>query len=136
MKHNEKRVSIKHDQPVLVEYLSEKRNQIQTTVPQPNSLSMSVTANARPASLILSGRAEKPTFRLVRSASIERGESMEKLDATTMLEQHNSLMMNNLNVSYATTKDDDDESMPLVQTDTNSNGTSKILSGQNNTGNI
>lgn len=132
IKHNEKRVSIKHDQPAFVEYLSEKR--IPTTVPQSNSIPVPVTSNARPASLILSGRGDKPTFKLVRSASIEHAESVEQLDATSAIEQHSSLMMNNLNVRYATTKDDDDESMPLVQTD--SNGTSKILSGQNNTGNL
>lgn len=134
MKNNDKRVSIKHDQPVFVEYLSEKRPSLQTTVAQPNVITLPTTTHARPASLVLSGRGEKPTFKLVRSASIEDEGSTEKLDSITMLDQHNSLIMNNLNVAFTSTKEDDDESMPLVQT--NSNGTSKILSGQNSTGNL
>lgn len=131
IKNNEKRVSIKHDQPVFVEYLSEKRNPLPTVVAQPHAITIPATANARPASLILSGRGDRPMFKLVRSTSIERGESIEKLDVT-ILDQHNSLMLNNLNVAYGTPKDDDDESIPLVQT--NSNGTSRMT--QNNSGNL
>lgn len=144
IKNNEKRVSIKHDQPAFVEYLSEKRGQMPSSVsqsfpptqPQQSQSQPQTIPNARPASLIINKNSDKPTFKLVRSTSIEHHESIETLNAPTMFDQHSTIMMNNLNVNnfnLATTKDDDDESMPLVQID--SNGTNKIMSSQN-TGNL
>jgi len=122
IKNNEKRVSIKHDQPVFVEFLSEKRNPMTMSASQPlQPPSSHQSANARPASLILN-RGERPTFKLVRSSSIEHHESAEKLDG-------NTLALNNLNVNFTVSRDEDDESVPLVQID--SNGTGKMLSNQN-----
>lgn len=132
IKNNEKRVSIKHEPPVLVEYLSEKRNQMPTSVSlplQPPAVSLQ-SANVRPASLILNSKGERPTFKLVRSTSIEHHESAERLDGNSVGDQQrNTLAMNNLNVNFTVTRDEDDESVPLVQID--SNGTSKMLNNQN-----
>lgn len=129
MKNNEKRVSIKQDQAVFVEYLSEKRNQMPTSISQPLQPTPSLqSSNARPASLILN-KGERPTFKLVRSTSIEHHESSEHLAGNSALDQRNTTMLNNLNINYMVTRDDDDESVPLVQID--SNGISKILSNQN-----
>lgn len=142
IKHNEKRVSIKHDQPVFVEYLSEKRPQVPTVSATPHQPTVQAQSqaqgSARPASLILT-KGDRPAFKLVRSSSIDQHEPLEKLDdVNTFIEQHNTIMMNNLNANHQLdplVKEDDDESMPLVQT--SSNGPNKIASGHShNTGNL
>lgn len=110
VKNTDRRVSIKQNQPVVVEYLSEKR---QTQVSPSPSI-------GRPASLILT-KGERPTFKLIRSPSIDHQELDEILDPVNKYEKQNNLMLNNLNVNQNSNTvakdndDDDDESVPLVQ---------------------
>lgn len=141
VKNPDRRVSIKQNQPVLVEYLSEKRShqqylqqqnqqsqqqsqpqiqvQQQTQIQSAQSVQLASQAvNARPVSLILS-KGERPTFKLVRTPSIDQQEIDEtqiSID-TAMAVQCNTVQINNQNSCNSLLKDDndDDESMPLVQ---------------------
>lgn len=136
IKNPDRRVSIKQNQPVLVEYLSEKRQQqhernqqpqIQLqqqtqiqTVQQIQSVQLPAqSVNARPVSLILS-KGERPTFKLVRTPSIDQQEIIDESPTNTdtaITEQCNNVHINNLNSCNSLLKDDndDDESVPLVQ---------------------
>lgn len=107
----EKRVSIKHDVPILMDFISEKRpphKPINSTA-NTNTSSSSSTSNthagttssgtttsaARPASLIIS-KGERPVFKLVRSPSVDHDSDDGKTEPN------------------GGTKHKDDESVPLV----------------------
>lgn len=129
VKNTDRRVSIKQNQPVVVEYLSEKRPSIsfqQQAQPQQQPTHLTHTnsssnmtqlvTSARPASLVIAKR-ERPTIKLIRTPSIDDDDigSLNKID------QQNHINMNNINSSANTITsprddDDDDESVPLVQT--------------------
>lgn len=90
------------------------------TVQLPSSHQQSI--NARPVSLILS-KGERPTFKLVRTPSIDQQELDDSQTITientsTMAEQCNNVQIDNLNSCNSLLKDDNDdydESVPLVQ---------------------
>lgn len=134
VKNTDRRVSIKQNQPVVVEYLSEKRPSISfqqqsqaqqqqhqqqsSQLPHTNSSSniTQLASNARPASLVIT-KGERVTIKLIRTPSIDDDGN----DSLTKIDQQNHINMNNMNSSGNTTtstrdEDDDDESMPLVHT--------------------
>lgn len=151
VKNTDRRVSIKQNQPVVVEYLSEKRpsivyqqqqlqqqqpqqtqvqppqSQQSTQLPHINSSSnmTQLVSSARPASLVIA-KGERPIIKLVRTPSID-DDGDESPNGT---DQRNHISMSNMNSNGNTTistrdDDDDDESVPLVQTnckETNTNG--------------
>lgn len=143
VKNTDRRVSIKQNQPVVVEYLSEKRPSIafqqqqsvnqsqqqqqqQTQLTHTNSSSnmTQLVSSGRPASLVIA-KGERPTIKLIRTPSIDD----DGIDSLNRIDQRNHINMNNMNSSGNTTTstredEDDDESVPLVQTnckDANSN---------------
>lgn len=137
MKNTDRRVSIKQNQPIFVEYLSEKRSNTSGQSVQPTN---GGTLHARPASLVLI-KGDRPTYRLVRTPSIDQ----EQDDATVIntvnfictdscTNQRNIPTMNSnhhmiaaeMNTKY---EDDEDESAPLVQSLCNES--SKIEHGSN-----
>lgn len=106
----EKRVSIKQDVPILMDFISEKRpphKPINSTVTSSSGSSTTsninagttssgiTTSAARPASLILS-KGERPVFKLVRSPSVDHDSDDSKTEPN------------------GGTKHKDDESVPLV----------------------
>lgn len=110
VKNTDRRVSI--NQPIVIEYLSEKR---------PSTQSQSTAANgnlsrsfARPASLILSNsKGERPTFKLIRTPSFDQDQDDTTLDQRNLNQTNTHLFA----TADLTSKDDDniDESAPLVQ---------------------
>lgn len=79
----EKRVSIKQDAPILMEYVSEKRPPAKPSA-------------ARPASLLLT-KGERPVLKLVRSPSIDR-DSDEKSDSSLANKDDESIPLVQTNV--------------------------------------
>lgn len=140
VKNTDRRVSIKQNQPIVVEYLCEKRQstsqqqshsvnaQQQTTTA--NGVNQLGKSNARPASLILT-KGERPTFKLIRTPSIDQDQDDTTLiNPTHFTDQSANAKINNpptttnnnnnahhLIASDLNSKDDDDEdeSAPLVQ---------------------
>lgn len=126
VKNTDRRVSI--NQPIVVEYLSEKRQPAssQSTVAN-GSLSKS---NARPASLILSNtKGDRTTFKLIRTPSFDQDLDEAMLGNVDQIDQINNHQTNiqHFGTADLSPKDDDDvnESVPLVQ---NSNKDSIINS--------
>lgn len=133
VKNTERRVSIKQNQPAIVEYLSERR-------PSQSHLASAATnnkSNARPASLILT-KGDRPSFKLIRSPSIDQEQDEElacaleaaanqaKLSTQAASGQQllDSLVTTDMSSKHYSSKDstkdnvdddDDDESAPLVQ---------------------
>lgn len=130
VKNTDRRVSIKQNQPIVLEYLSEKR---QTTSSQqqqqPANTQQTINgsmgkSNARPASLILT-KGERPTFKLIRTPSFDQQQddttvinttnftdsTVNQRQMTTNQQQHH-IVATDLNVKD---DDDEDESAPLVQ---------------------
>lgn len=109
VKNTDRRVSI--NQPIVVEYLSEKRQSTQSQSTAANgNLSRSF---ARPASLILSNsKGERPTFKLIRTPSFDQDQDDAIQDQRNINQTNTHLFAPDL-----TSKDDDniDESAPLVQ---------------------
>lgn len=121
VKNTDRRVSIKQNQPVVLEYLSEKRHQQSSLQPQmqqqlplqqqqqpaPNPAQTTSTSNsvnqtsARPVSLVLS-KGDRPTFKLLRTPSIDQepDETLVKYEPRLLVSKDD---------------EDDDESVPLVQ---------------------
>lgn len=140
IKNTDRRVSIKQNQPVVVEYLSEKRpSQPQINVQQQTSNNGNASkSNARPASLILT-KGERPSFKLIRTPSIDQEQQDEtlanaleaavnqaKINQSTNVQRtiaptYNATAIdinnknNNMTASKDENNDDDDESAPLVQ---------------------
>lgn len=130
VKNTDRRVSIKQNQPVIVEYLSEKRPS-QTTVHSQSHTNTTIVGNARPASLILT-KGERPSFKLIRSPSIDNDQ-----DDVTLINIRSdtpNLLVNSLSINSGKEDDDDDESMPLVQN--NGKDTTSITSSGNNLANL
>lgn len=137
VKNTERRVSIKQNQPIVVEYLSERR----PSQSQQHLVSATLSggggtggkSNARPASLIVT-KGERPSFKLIRSPSIDQEQDEALVNAleaaanqaklTSAQEASGPFLLDAVN-SSATNKslhstkddadDDDDESAPLVQ---------------------
>lgn len=134
VKNTERRVSIKQNQPIVVEYLSERRpSQSQQHLVSAALSCSGGKSNARPASLIVT-KGERPSFKLIRSPSIDQEQdealvsaleaaaNQAKLasaqDATGpyMLDTAASDASNkSLHLTKDDANDDDDESAPLVQ---------------------
>lgn len=141
VKNTDRRVSIKQNQPIVLEYLSEKRPSMQlqhaasiTNTAQQHNTAQSSTANgsfgksnARPASLILT-KGDRPTFKLIRTPSIDEDQDDVTVIHTTNFTDLNAMQqrsmttpMTNVNHHLAATDlnakddDDEDESAPLVQ---------------------
>lgn len=132
VKNTDRRVSIKQNQPIVVEYLCEKRQPQQQQQQQSTTNGTSGKSNARPASLILT-KGERPTFKLIRTPSIDEGHDQDDatlmnktiftdLDANQSTIQRNTQSTNSNNAHHLiapdlNSKDDDDEdeSAPLVQ---------------------
>lgn len=130
VKNTERRVSIMQNQPVVVEYLSEKRPSISfqqqaqsqpstTQLPHTNSSSnmTQLVSSGRPASLVIA-KGERPTIKLIRTPSVDD----DDIDSSSNTDQRNHINMSTMNSSGNTTTltredEDDDESVPLVQTD-------------------
>lgn len=121
VKNTDRRVSI--NQPVVVEYMSEKRPSGQQSsagnLQQSSSSSSSINynlnkSNARPASLILV-KNERPTFKLIRSPSFDQDQDDPASTAATT--NSTSITTNFSENASASARDDDevDESIPLVQ---------------------
>lgn len=146
MKNTDRRVSIKQNQPIVVEYLCEKRppsNQSHSAnASQPTANGALCSANARPASLILT-KGERPMFKLIRSPSIdqEQDEALNNVTNYTDVEANQSTIQrssqsadNNAHHLITadnknTDDDDEDESAPLVQNA--EKDTTKITSSAN-----
>lgn len=141
VKNTDRRVSIKQNQPIVVEYLCEKRQstsqqqshsvnaqQQTTTTTTANGINQLGKSNARPASLILT-KGERPTFKLIRTPSIDQDQDDTTLinpthftDQSANAKINNPPTNNNNNAHHLiatdlNSKDDDDEdeSAPLVQ---------------------
>lgn len=136
VKNTDRRVSIKQNQPIVLEYLSEKRPSMQlqhaasiTTNAQQQQQSSTANgslgkSNARPASLILT-KGDRPTFKLIRTPSIDEDQDDVTVIDTTNFTDSNARSMTtpttNVNHHLAATDlnakddDDEDESAPLVQ---------------------
>lgn len=113
VKNTDRRVSI--NQPIVIEYLSEKR---QTPQSQPSSAANgnSSKSNARPASLILS-KGERPIFKLIRTPSFDQEQDEATLMNTTNFaaEPTTQRGVHQSNSHHLVPDDDADESAPLVQ---------------------
>lgn len=134
VKNTDRRVSIKQNQPIVLEYLSEKRPSVQLQhsaaaaaaaaaafnaqqqQQQQQSNGSLGKSNARPASLVLT-KGDRPTFKLIRTPSIDQ-------DDATVINTTNftdSMQRSTTNHHIAATDlnakddDDEDESAPLVQ---------------------
>lgn len=130
VKNTDRRVSIKQNQPVVVEYLSERRpsvSAVQTNAQQSSANSGNTAKpNARPASLIVT-KGERPTFKLIRSPSIDHEQDFNNIKQMNMNMNMNQSKIIHSNAAHSssvtdsqnilTAKDDDeyDESAPLVQ---------------------
>lgn len=127
VKNTDRRVSI--NQPVVVEYMSEKRPAGQQSsagsLQQSSSPSINYNtskSNARPASLILM-KNERPTFKLIRSPSFDQDQDDVVAAAATATANAANTNANfsesvrNMHASSTLARDDDDvdESIPLVQ---------------------
>lgn len=130
VKNTDRRVSI--NQPVVVEYMSEKRQQSGAqqqssgggggNSQQQSSSSINYNpnkSNARPASLILM-KNERPTFKLIRSPSFDQDQDDAAAATNTNTTTTNfTENVRNMHTSSSNTlaRDDDDvdESIPLVQ---------------------
>lgn len=126
VKNTDRRVSI--NQPVVVEYMSEKRPSGQQSssgsLQQSSSSSSSINynlskSNARPASLILV-KNERPTFKLIRSPSFDQDQDDAAANVTINAMNTNPSFnenVRNMHASSTLARDDDDvdESIPLVQ---------------------
>lgn len=128
VKNTDRRVSI--NQPIIVEYMSEKRPSGQQSSAinlQQSTSSSSINyssnkSNARPASLVLI-KNDRPTVKLIRSPSFDQ----EQDDAITMnasntITTHftgNVRNMHTTSAHHARDDDDVDESIPLVQSSEN-----------------
>lgn len=128
MKNTDRRVSIKQNQPVVVEYLSERRPSMsaggQTNAQQSSVNSGNATKSiVRPASLIVT-KGERPTFKLIRSPSIDHEQDFNNIKQMNMNQSkiihsnsaHSSSVTDSQNILTAKDDDEDDESAPLVQT--------------------
>lgn len=131
-----RRVSIKHqNQPIVLEYLSEKRHTAQSQQIPTSNGSMG-KSNPRPASLVLTG--DRPTYKLTRTPSIDQDDTMTNTTNFTDVPSTNQRNLSSTNSKhhFAATElnvkddDDEDESAPLVQNQNLSNDLSKI--GQSN----
>lgn len=139
VKNTDRRVSIKQNQPIIVEYLSEKRQaqpspqqqHIASTATAPPNGNVQKMSNARPASLILT-KGERPTFKLIRSPSIDQDQDEGTLVNMAGRSEMPNLMVNSM--SNVKDDDDDDESMPLVQNSGKESTT--ITSSGNNLANL
>lgn len=113
VKNTDRRVSI--NQPIVIEYLSEKR---QTPQSQPSSAANgnSSKSNARPASLILS-KGERPIFKLIRTPSFDQEQDEATLMNTTNFAAEPTAQrgVHQSNSHHLVPDDDADESAPLVQ---------------------
>lgn len=130
VKNTDRRVSI--NQPVVVEYMSEKRPSGQQSSNgnlQQSSSSSSMNynlskSNARPASLILM-KNERPTFKLIRTPSFDQDQddTATTINATNTNTTNFTENVRNMHTSGTLARDDDDvdESIPLVQSDNESN---------------
>lgn len=123
VKNTDRRVSIKQNQPIVVEYLSEKRQPSshaqQTTVCATTTNGSTSMSKSRPTSLILT-KSDRP---LIRTPSIDQDQD----DDTTVINFTDSCgnprTMQPSNVGHhfvpidlnAKDDDDEDESAPLVQ---------------------
>lgn len=138
VKNTDRRVSIKQNQPIVLEYLSEKRPSMQlqhaANINTAQQQQQSSTANgslgksnARPASLILT-KGDRPTFKLIRTPSIDEDQddvtvinTTNFTDSNAMQQRSMTTQMTNVNHHLAATDlnakddDDEDESAPLVQ---------------------
>lgn len=131
MKNTDRRVSIKQNQPVVVEYLSERRSSVstvQTNAHQSSANSGNTTkSTVRPASLIVT-KGERPTFKLIRSPSIEHEQDFINIKPMNMNINMNQSKIIHSNAAHCSSvtdsqnilraKDEDecaDESAPLVQ---------------------
>lgn len=112
VKNTDRRVSIKQNQPIVLEYLSEKRPSLQSQIGNALQSSALGKSNARPASLVLT-KGERPTFKLIRTPSIDQDQD----DANISEAVANQLNANRNPHRPAIPNDDDDESAPLVQSD-------------------
>lgn len=118
VKNTDRRVSI--NQPVVVEYMSEKRPSGQSSAASlQQSINYNVSkSNARPASLILT-KNDRPAFKLIRTPSFDQDQD----DAITINATNTNTTTNftesvqNMHTSSTLARDDDDvdESIPLVQ---------------------
>lgn len=137
VKNTDRRVSIKQNQPIIVEYLSEKR---QTVHQQPSNLQDSSNvgkSNSRPASLILT-RGDRPTLKLIRTPSFDQDQDDANATNFTDFEPNQPNQQSNdhplashLPELHLKDDDEEDESVPLVQ-NANKEPT-KITSSTNHT---
>lgn len=122
MKNTDRRVSIKQNQPVVVEYLSEKRPSIGSQIQHQIQMASNAmgTKSTRPASLVVT-KGDRPTFKLIRTPSIDNEQEFPKSTELNANQQPNqSATVQNSTVPDAHNtgvKDDDeyDESAPLVR---------------------
>lgn len=143
MKNTDRRVSIKQNQPVVVEYLSERRSSVsagQTNAQQSSTNSGNTTkSNVRPASLIVT-KGERPTFKLMRSPSIDHEQDFNNIKQMNINQSKiihsNAVQSSSITDSQniLTAKDDEeyDESAPLVK----NVETTTILSSTNHSNNL
>lgn len=120
VKNTDRRVSI--NQPVVVEYMSEKRPSA-VNLQQMSSSSSLINynlskSNARPASLILV-KNDRPTLKLTRTPSFDQDQDDVLVINSTNINSANNFneSIRNIHLSSALARDDDDadESIPLVQ---------------------
>lgn len=122
VKNTDRRVSIKQNQPIVLEYLSEKRQTVTTQSPSLQSQSGNGSmfqSNARPASLVLKG--DRALFKLIRTPSIDQDQDDATVINTTNFTDSKNMQSMNTNHHLVATEtnakddDDEDESAPLVQ---------------------
>lgn len=120
VKNTDRRVSI--NQPVVVEYMSEKRPSAASLQQASSSINYNLSkSNARPASLILT-KNDRPTFKLIRTPSFDQDQddptTINASNTITTTATNFTESVRNMHTSSTLTpRDDDDvdESIPLVQ---------------------